>query len=64
MVQYMDPVSSFSGFPIMHYVCNEVIGSVLMDSLHLLRQVFPEIHVSVAEQEANIRGRLLLDFSL
>lgn len=60
MVQHMDPVCPFRWLPIMHYVGNEVIGCVLVHSLYFLREVFPEIHIPVAEKEATIRAVLNL----
>lgn len=45
MVQHMDAVGALRGLPIMHNVGDEVVGGVGVRSLHLLRQVFPQIHV-------------------
>lgn len=55
MVQDVNPIGPLCWLPIMHYVCNEVIGCVLVHGLHFLRQVFPEIHVPAAEREATVK---------
>lgn len=47
MMQNMYSVRSLSGFPIMHYICNEVIRRVLLGGLSFFCQVFTKVYISV-----------------
>ncbi|KAG8141123.1 hypothetical protein E2320_006796 [Naja naja] len=44
----MDPVGPFGRFAVVHDVGDEVVDRVLVHSLHLLTEVFPEVHVPTA----------------
>lgn len=53
MVKHVNPVRTLGGLPIMHDVGDEVIGSVLVHSLHFLREIFPQVHISEAKNSIN-----------
>lgn len=60
MVEHVDAVGALGGLAIVHDVGDEVVGGVLVDCLHFLRQVFSQIHISGDDENTRTtsdRGR-------